>query len=102
MIQAFGLFGAIGKNALALMAEGQVDGRGNLLANGGVPFDLLADRFHGGVRAKKPVGQRLVLTQKPEEQVFGFDVWTTELAGLVARKKDDPPRFFRVSLEHRV
>ncbi len=101
VIQPFGLFRAISQNALAFVAEGQIHGSGNLLADGGVPFDLLADRFHRGVRTQETVRQRLVFAQQAEQQVFGFDVGAAELAGLVAREKDHSSRLLRVSLEHK-
>ena len=90
VVQPLGFFGAIGQHALALMAERQIHGGGNLLANRGVSFDLLANRFHRGVRTQEPVGQRLVFAQQPEQQVFGLDVRAAELAGLVPREEDDP------------
>ena len=43
VVEPLGFLGAVGQHALALVAERQVDRRRNLLANGGVPFDLLAD-----------------------------------------------------------
>ena len=100
VVQPLGFFGAIGQHALAFVAERQIDGSGNLFANGGVPFDLLADGFDGGVRPQEPVGQCFVFAQQAQEQMLGFDVRTAELAGLVPREEDHPPRFFRVTLKH--
>jgi hypothetical protein len=54
----------------------------------------------GRMRAKEPVRQRLVLAQQPEQQVFGLDIRTAELAGLIAAKKDGSPGLFSVPLEH--
>ena len=102
VVQPLGFFGAIGQHALALVAERQIHGSGNLLADGGVSFDLLADGFHRGVRAQEPVRERLVFAQQAEEQVFGFDIGTAELAGLVPREEDHPSRLLRVSLKHRM
>ena len=64
VVQPLGFFGAVGQHALALVAERQIHGSGNLLADGGVSFDLLADGFHRGVGAQEPVRQRLVLAQQ--------------------------------------
>ena len=102
VIQPLGFFRAIGQHAFALVAQRQVHGGRNLLADRGVSFDLLADGLHRGVGAQEPVRQRLVFAQQSEEQVFGFDVGTAELAGLVPREEDDSSRLLRVSLKHRM
>ena len=101
VVQPLGFFRAIGQHALAFVAQRQIHGGGNLLADGGVAFDLLADRLHGGMRTQEPVRQRLVFAQQAEEQVFGLDVRTAELAGLVPREEDHPPRLLRVTLKHK-
>src|SRR5690242_5717618 len=93
-------FGSIGEDALAFIAERQIHGSRNLLADGGVALDLLSDRFHGGVRTQKTVGQCLVFPQQTEQQVLRFDIRRAKLAGLVTRKEDYAPRFFRVPFEH--
>ena len=64
-------------------------------------FDLLADRFDGGVRAQEAVRQRLVLAQQSEQQVLGLDVRAAELAGLVPGEEDHPSRLLRVSFKHK-
>ena len=56
-------------------------------------LDLLADRLDRGMRTQEAVGQRLVFAQQSEQQVLGLDVRRTELAGLIAREKDDAPAF---------
>src|SRR6202012_6198968 len=93
-------FGAVGKHALALVAEREVYRRGNLLAHRRMPFNLLPDGFHGGMRPQKPVCELFVLSQKPQKQVFRLDERTAELAGLVTREEDDAPRFFGITLKH--
>ncbi len=100
VVEPLGLLGAVGQNALALVAERQIHRGGNLLANRGVRFNLLANRFDGGVRPQEPVRQRLVFAQQPEQQVLGLDVGAAELAGLVPREEDHPSRLFRVSFKH--
>ena len=100
VVQALGFLGAIRQHALALVAERQIDRGRNLLADGGVAFDLLADGFDGRVRPQKAVGQRLVFAQQAEQQVLGFDIRAAELAGLVTREEDDPPGFFRITFKH--
>src|ERR1035438_6255123 len=98
--QSFGLFRRIGQHPLALVGEWQVHACRNLFADGGVRFNLLADRLHRGVRAQEAVGQRLVLAQQAQQQVLGLDVRRAELAGLVPRKEDHAPRLFRIAFEH--
>ncbi len=68
------LLGGIGQHALALVAERQIHRGGHLLADRGVPLDLLADGFDRGVRAQEAIGQRLVLAQQAQQQVLGLDV----------------------------
>ena len=102
VIQPLGLLGAIRQHALALVAQRQIHRSGNLLADRGVPFDLLADGLHRGVRPQEPVRQRLVLAQQAEQQMLGLDVGTAELAGLVPGEEDHPSRFLRVTLKHRM
>ena len=100
VVQAFGLFRAIGQHALAFVAQRQIHRSGNLFANGGVAFDLLANGFHRGVRPQKTVGQRLVLAQQTQQQMLGFNIRAAELAGLVAGEKDYPPGLFRITFKH--
>ena len=98
--EALGLFSGVGEHALAFVRERQVDGGRDLLANGGVAFNLFADGFDRGMRAKKAVGERLVFAQQAEQQMLGLDVRRAELAGLVPREEDDAPRFFCIAFEH--
>jgi len=72
--QPLSLFRRIRQNPLALVRERQVHRGGDLFANGGVRFNLLADRLHRGVRAQEAVGQRLVLAQQTQQQVLGLDI----------------------------
>src|SRR5207244_6300905 len=94
-------FRAVRQHALALVAQRQVDGSGNLLANRGMSFDLFTNGLHGGLRPEKAVGQRLVFPQKTQQQVLGLDIRASELAGLIARKEYDPSGFLRVAFKHR-
>src|SRR5258708_3942813 len=52
------------------------------------------------MRAQKTIGQGLVFAEQSEQQMFGLNVRRTELAGLVPRKEDDAPGFFRVAFKH--
>src|SRR5437660_799392 len=61
---------------LAFVGKGQVNRGRNLLPDRGVTFNLLANRFHRGVRPQEAVGQRLVFAQQPQQQVLGLDVRT--------------------------
>jgi hypothetical protein len=54
--QPLGFFRRIGQHPLALVRERQVHGGRDLLADGGVRLNLLADRLHRGVRAQEAVG----------------------------------------------
>src|SRR5262249_30825016 len=101
VIQSLSFFSAIGQHALAFMAERQVDARGNLLPDCGMSFNLLANRFHCGVRTEEAVGQPFVFPQQAKQEVLGFDVGTAELASLVPREEDYPPSLLRVSLKHK-
>ena len=49
--QALGFFGGIVEHPHAFRAERQVGGGGNLLADHGVPLDLLAYRLYRGMGA---------------------------------------------------
>ena len=100
MGKPLGLFGGVGQHALAFVAQGQIDRGGNLFPDGGVSFDLFADRFHRRVGAQEPVGQGLIFAQQSEQQVLGLNIRRAELAGLVPRKEDDAPGFLRVAFEH--
>src|SRR5579864_662522 len=100
VIQALGLFGAIGQNAFALVAQWKVDRSGNLFADGGVRFNLLANGFNGRVGAQKPVGQRLVLAQQPQQQVLRLYVRAPKLASLISGKEDDSARLFGITFKH--
>src|SRR5579859_893250 len=98
--QAFGLFGGIGQYPLAFLAEREFDGSRHLFPNGDVAFHLLSNRFNGSVRTQETVGQGLIFAQQAEQQVLGFDIRASELAGLISGEEDDTPGFFSVSLEH--
>src|ERR1022692_751115 len=100
VIEALGLFGAIGQDALAFVAQRQIHGGGNLFANGGMAFDLLANGFDGRVRPQEAVGKGLVLAQQAQEQMLGFNIRTAELAGLIAGEKDHPPGLLRITFKH--
>ena len=100
MAEALGLFGGVGEDALALVGEGEVHGSRDLFADGGVLLDLFANGFYGGVGTEEAIGERLVLAQEPEQEMFGFDVGRTELTRLVAREKDDAARLLCIAFEH--
>jgi hypothetical protein len=96
----FRLFRGIGQHALAFIAQGQIDRSRDLLPDRGVAFDLFADRFHRRMGAQETVGQGLIFAQQSEQQVLGLNIRRPELAGLVARKKDDAPGFLRIAFKH--
>ena len=94
------LFRGIGQHTLAFVAQGKIDGSGNFFPDGGVALDLFPDRFHRRMRAQETIGQGLVFAQQSEQQVFGLNIRRAELAGLVPRKENYAPGFFRVAFEH--
>src|SRR5882724_10088764 len=100
MRQALGFFRSVGENALALVAQREIDRSRDLFADRGVTFDLLANRFDRGMRAQEAIGQGLVFAQKSQKQMLSLDVRRPELAGFVAREKDDAPGFLRIAFKH--
>ena len=98
--QALGFLGCIGEDSFALLRERQIDRGRNLFADGRAAFDLLSDGFDRAVGTEETVGQSLVLAQKAQQEVFGFNVGTSELAGFVSRKKDNASGLLGVSLKH--
>ena len=102
VVQTLSFFGAIGEDALALVAERKIDRSRNLLANRGVTFDLLPDGIDGRVRPQKPIRQLFVFPQEAEQQMLGLDVGAAKLARLVPGEENYAPRLFRVTLKHLV
>ena len=68
-------------------AQREVHRGRDFLAKGGVPSDLLADRFHGSVGTQEPIGQRLVFTEEAQQRmllsIYGLPNW---LASYLAKK----------------
>src|SRR5580658_409080 len=52
------------------------------------------------MRAQKPVGERLILAQQSQQQMFGLDVRAAVLARLVACEKDYAPSLFSIAFKH--
>jgi hypothetical protein len=100
VIQPLRFLRAIRQHALALVAQRQVDRSRYLLANRGVPFNLLPNGIDSRMRPQEPVGELLVLPQESEQKMLRLDVGTTELTRLIPGEEDDAPRFFRITLEH--
>ena len=101
VIEPLGFLGAIGQHAFAFVAQREIHGGRNLLSNGGVPFDLLAYGIHRRMGPQEAVGQRLILAKQTQEQMLGFDIRASELAGLIPREKDYSASFLRVPFKHR-
>src|SRR5215472_8781191 len=95
-----GFLSRVSQHALAFVGKRQVNRGRYLLADGGVPFNLLADRFHRGMRTQKPIGQRLVFAQQAKQQVLGLNVRTPELARLIPGEEYYATSFLGVALEH--
>jgi hypothetical protein len=100
VIQPLSFLSPVRQYTLTLVAEWQIYRRGNLLPHGGVPLDLLPDRFHGGVRSQKAIGESLILAQQTEQQVLSLDIRAAELAGLVSSEKNDSSRFLGIPFKH--
>jgi hypothetical protein len=100
MGEALGLFRGIGEHALALVAEREVHGRGHLLANRSVAFNLFPNGFDRRMLPEEPIGERLVFAQEPKKQVFGLYIRRAELAGFVAREEDNASGLFCVPFKH--
>src|SRR5271169_1715887 len=96
MREALRLFCRISEHPLAFVAQRQVHGSGYLLANRGVSLDLLANGFDRGMGTQKAIGQGFISQQK----MFRLNIRRPELAGFVAREKDDAPRLLRIAFKH--
>src|SRR5690348_344786 len=93
-------FRSISEYSLAFIAEWQINGGRNFLADRGVALDLFADRFYGGVRTQEAISQGFVFAQQSQQEMFSLYIRRAELAGFITRKEDDAPCFFRVTLKH--
>ena len=98
--EALGFLGGIGENPLAFIAEREIDRGRDLLADGGVSLDLLADGFDRGMGPQETIGQGFVFAQESEKQVLRLDIGRPELAGFIACEKDDAPGFLRIAFKH--
>src|SRR5205085_7726994 len=102
MLQTIRLFMRVSQHALRLGRKRQLDTRGNLFAQGRAPFDLFADRFKRGLRARqKTCSQRLVFAHQAQEQMLRLDSGRAELRSFVAGEEDNAPCFLRVAFEHK-
>src|SRR5271167_494829 len=100
MRETLRLFCRISEHPLAFVAQRQVHGSGYLLANRGVSLDLLANGFDRGMGTQKAIGQGFIFAQKSQQKMFRLNIWRPELAGFVAREKDDAPRLLRIAFKH--
>src|SRR5580704_1186352 len=100
VLHPVGLFSAVGQHSSAFHAQRQVYRSRDFLARRGLLLDFLADRFDGGITLKIKVSQSLVLAQQAQQQMFGFDIRTSELARFVVREENHSARFFGVTLKH--
>jgi hypothetical protein len=100
VVQTFCFFSTVSQNALALMAQGEVDRSGNLLPNRRVAFNLFSDGINRGMRPEKPVSKLLIFPEQTEKKVLCLDVRAAKLAGFVPGEEYYTPRLFRISLKH--
>src|SRR5512146_988022 len=100
MPQPLRLLGGIRQDALALIAQWEIDRSRNFLANGGMTFNLLPNRFDRRMLPEEPVGKSLIFAQQAQQQVFRLYIRRAELAGLVSREEDHASGLFRVPFKH--
>src|SRR5215469_8259725 len=100
MRKAFCFLCGVRQYPLAFIAQRQVDRCRNLLPDRSMAFNLFTDRFNRSMRTQEAIGQGLVFAQKSQQQMFGLYIRRPELAGFIARKKDDAPCFLRITFEH--
>jgi len=85
--EALRFLGAVRKNPLALVAEGEIDGGGDLFPYRRVGLDLFANRLDGGVRTQEAVRQALSSRSSPSNRcsvsMYGLPNW---LASYRAKK----------------
>ncbi len=63
-------------------------------------LDLFADRFDRSVRTQKAISQGFIFSQKSKQKMFRLNIRRPELAGFIAREKDDAPRLLRITFKH--
>src|SRR4029077_18946619 len=97
--KALSLLGSVIQNPLALGAQREIDGGRDLLPDGNVSVNSLADGLDRGMTAQEPKDESFVFAHKSQQQVLRF-YRRTELTGLVARKEDDAQCYIRVPSEH--
>jgi len=91
---------AYARNALRLVAQGQIHrGCGTRLPREPL-LDLLADRDAPIARFQKRLDNIPAIPEESEKQMVGLDPSTAELARLITRKEDDAPGLFGIPLEH--
>ncbi len=99
--QPIGFLGGKLQHALRFRAERDLDRGRDLLAEHGAAFDFLADVLEREVRARENAArQSFSFADQSEEEVLGLNRDATELAGLIAREEENPPRSFCVAFEH--
>ena len=101
VIEPFGFLGAIGEYACALLTQRHIHRRRYVFANRGASLDLPPNGIHSSVRPEESIRQRFIFPQKTQQQVFGFDVRTAKLAGLVPSEKDYPTCLLGITFKHR-
>jgi len=68
--QTLGFFGGVREDALALVAQGQVNRRGKLLPDRDVFFNFLTDGFNRGVGGQESIVQGFVFPQKSQQHML--------------------------------
>lgn len=97
----FGFLGGKGENAFARLAQREIDGSGHPFDGRVVPFDFTADPFGECRRGpQQSIGRPLSFALEGEQQMFGFNLATAQLAGFKAGEEDGSPGTLGIALEH--
>src|SRR5712691_988920 len=99
MMEPFGFLGSISEYAFALVTQRQVDRGRNFFAHDCADLDLFANRFRTG-GAKESMGERLILSQKAQQQMLRFYARAPELAALVTGKENHAASLLGVAFKH--
>src|SRR5260370_13040617 len=102
VIELFGFLGAISEYAFALVTQRHIHRRRYLFADRGVSLDLRPNGIHSSLRPEESIRQRFIFPQNTQQQMFGFDVRTAKLAGLVPSEKNCLTRLLGIAFKHRL
>src|SRR5438445_13507358 len=91
------------KDALCLGRERQFDRSRNPFAQDCAALDFSANRFDRDLGAgKETAGEGFVFAHQTEQEVLRLDDRRAKLSCFVARKENNPTRFFSIAFEHQL